>query len=124
MLIVNDVENKFNMIILIFALLVQSAIPAGYMPSLNGAGKFSIEICSGLDGRSIEIPQDQSDEMPRDDGGCPYFLMVGYGLPEMGESASVEHALQAFIRSFYDDPQAQTLALTQYQRGPPHISLT
>jgi hypothetical protein len=67
-------------LLVILAVLVKSAIPAGFMPSFDKSGFTQIVICSGMGQKTITVPSDDAPATDHKDNAsakvCAYQMLA------------------------------------------------
>lgn len=67
------------------AILIQSMVPSGFMPSFSSAGKIAVVICSGLGEKTVlmDAPENQQSPAPANhdnQNACPYLAATAPGV--------------------------------------------
>ncbi len=112
----------FKIILVALSIFIQAMLPVGFMPSYADEG-FTIEICSGLENKSIQINQDEDHGNFDNQGDCAYFVGASFAPELVTQIADIDVSLLEVKIKIDGVEYYNTFLLSNYTRGPPHISL-
>jgi len=113
--------------LLLIAFVVQGLIPAGFMPGQAANGQMSLEICSGIDMKTVYVGLDQvpssSDHMPTDQENhqslCAFAPVLSASLPGSAVLVPLVDFGRVFLASVVPLFSNTFLTKTWLSRGPP-----
>lgn len=117
--------SSLMMLLVAFALLLKSAIPAGFMPSFDKDGFTQIVICSGMGQKTITVPSDDAPSTDHQDDTaakvCAYQILASGKtiLPPPVAVVPAPIVTRAVIAIAEDFDAAPALSLSFEARGPP-----
>jgi hypothetical protein len=104
------------------ALVIKALVPAGYMTVVSG-GTISVQICSGVSGRTMEIavpgmPGKQGQEHPgKTDMPCPFAGLAALSLA-MADAGLLVLAIAFILAAAWREPGVTPVLRVPYLRPP------
>jgi hypothetical protein len=111
--------------LVIFAMFLKSAIPAGFMPTFDKEGFTQIVICSGMGQKTITVPSDNAPATDHQDNAsakvCAYQMLASGKiiLPPPVAILPAPIVTRAFSVIMEDVHAAFSTTLPFEARGPP-----